>query len=303
MAKELKLTKKDRISVWLRSTFLQGSWNYERMQNGGWAFAMIPAIKRLYKTKEERSAALKRHLEFFNTHPYVASPILGVTLALEEERSNGTEVDDITIQGVKVGMMGPLAGIGDPVFWFTVRPILGALGASLAINGNILGPIIFFVAWNLIRMAFTWYTHEFGYKVGSSITDDLSGGLLQDITRGASILGMFILGALVNRWVSVSFAPTVSSVKLSEGAYIDWSKLPEGVNGIKEALLQQASGLSLTDVKVTTLQNNLDSLIPGLAGLLVTLLCMWLLKKKVSPIVIILGLFATGIIFHVIGLM
>ena len=303
MAKELKLTKKDRISVWLRSTFLQGSWNYERMQNGGWAFAMIPAIKRLYKTKEERSAALKRHLEFFNTHPYVASPILGVTLALEEERSNGTEVDDITIQGVKVGMMGPLAGIGDPVFWFTVRPILGALGASLAINGNILGPIIFFVAWNLIRMAFTWYTQEFGYKVGSSLTDDLSGGLLQDITRGASILGMFILGALVNRWVSVSFAPTVSSVKLSEGAYIDWSKLPEGVNGIKEALLQQASGLSLTDVKVTTLQNNLDSLIPGLAGLLVTLLCMWLLKKKVSPIVIILGLFATGIIFHVIGLM
>ena len=303
MAKELKLTKKDRISVWLRSTFLQGSWNYERMQNGGWAFAMIPAIKRLYKTKEERSAALKRHLEFFNTHPYVASPILGVTLALEEERSNGTEVDDITIQGVKVGMMGPLAGIGDPVFWFTVRPILGALGASLAINGNILGPIIFFVAWNLIRMAFTWYTQEFGYKVGSSITDDLSGGLLQDITRGASILGMFILGALVNRWVSVSFAPTVSSVKLSEGAYIDWSKLPEGVNGIKEALLQQASGLSLTDVKVTTLQNNLDSLIPGLAGLLVTLLCMWLLKKKVSPIVIILGLFATGIIFHFIGLM
>ena len=303
MAKELKLTKKDRISVWLRSTFLQGSWNYERMQNGGWAFAMIPAIKRLYKTKEERSAALKRHLEFFNTHPYVASPILGVTLALEEERSNGTEVDDITIQGVKVGMMGPLAGIGDPVFWFTVRPILGALGASLAINGNILGPIIFFVAWNLIRMAFTWYTQEFGYKVGSSITDDLSGGLFQDITRGASILGMFILGALVNRWVSVSFAPTVSSVKLSEGAYIDWSKLPEGVNGIKEALLQQASGLSLTDVKVTTLQNNLDSLIPGLAGLLVTLLCMWLLKKKVSPIVIILGLFATGIIFHVVGLM
>ena len=303
MAKELKLTKKDRISVWLRSTFLQGSWNYERMQTGGWAFAMITAIKRLYKTKEERSAALKRHLEFFNTHPYVASPILGVTLALEEERSNGTEVDDITIQGVKVGMMGPLAGIGDPVFWFTVRPILGALGASLAINGNILGPIIFFVAWNLIRMAFTWYTQEFGYKVGSSITDDLSGGLLQDITRGASILGMFILGALVNRWVSVSFAPTVSSVKLSEGAYIDWSKLPEGVNGIKEALLQQASGLSLTDVKVTTLQNNLDSLIPGLAGLLVTLLCMWLLKKKVSPIVIILGLFATGIIFHVIGLM
>ena len=303
MAKELKLTKKDRISVWLRSFFLQGSWNYERMQNGGWAFAMIPAIKRLYKTKEEQAAALKRHLEFFNTHPYVASPILGVTLVLEEERANGVEVEDATIQGVKVGMMGPLAGIGDPVFWFTVRPILGALAASLAMNRSIIGPIIFFFAWNIIRMAFMWYTQELGYKAGSRITDDLSGGLLQDITKGASILGMFILGSLVNRWVSVSFAPTVSKVTLSEGAYIDWSSLPAGAEGIKQALLQQAAGLSLTSEKVTTLQNNLDSLIPGLAGLLLTLLCMWLLKKKVSPIVIILGLFIVGIVFHVIGLM
>ena len=303
MAKELKLTKKDRISVWLRSFFLQGSWNYERMQNGGWAFAMIPAIKRLYKTKEEQSAALKRHLEFFNTHPYVASPILGVTLALEEERANGAPVEDVTLQGVKVGMMGPLAGIGDPVFWFTIRPILGALAASLAISGNILGPIIFFLGWNIIRMAFTWYTQEFGYKAGSRISEDLSGGVLQDITKGASILGMFILGSLVNRWVSVQFTPVVSSVTLSEGAYIDWSSLPAGAEGIKQALLQQAAGLSLTSEKVTTLQSNLDSLIPGLAGLLITFACMWLLKKKVSPIIIILGLFLLGIVFHVIGLM
>jgi PTS system mannose-specific IID component len=303
MSKELKLTKRDRISVWFRSFFLQGSWNYERMQNGGWAFAMIPAIKKLYTTKEDRAAALERHLEFFNTHPYVASPIIGVTLALEEERANGMPIDDVTIQGVKVGMMGPLAGIGDPVFWFTVRPILGALGASLAMSGNILGPIIFFLAWNIIRMAFTWYTQEFGFKAGSRISDDLSGNMLQDITKGSSILGMFILGSLVNRWVSVKFAPVVSSVKLSDGAFIDWSKLPQGVEGIKQALLQQGSGMSLTDTKVTTLQNNLDSLIPGLSGLLITILCMWLLKKKVSPIVIILGLFAIGIVFHSIGLM
>ncbi|AJF31156.1 PTS mannose/fructose/sorbose transporter family subunit IID [Clostridium botulinum] len=303
MAKDLKLTKRDRISVWFRSFFLQGSWNYERMQNGGWAFAMIPAIKKLYKTKEERSEALKRHLEFFNTHPYVASPVLGVTLALEEERANGMPVEDATIQGVKVGMMGPLAGIGDPVFWFTVRPILGALGATLAMSGNILGPIIFFLAWNIIRMAFMWYTQEFGYKAGSRISDDLSGNLLQDITKGASILGMFILGSLVNRWVSVKFAPVVSSVKLSDGAFIDWSALPQGAEGIKTALMQQGAGMSLTPEKVTTLQNNLDSLIPGLAGLLLTLVCMWLLKKKVSPIVIILGLFVIGIVFHLIGLM
>ena len=158
MEKKVQLTKKDRMQVAWRSQFLQGSWNYERMQNGGWCYSMIPAIKKLYPNKEDRVAALKRHLEFFNTHPYVASPVVGVTLALEEERANGAEIDDVAISGVKVGMMGPLAGVGDPVFWFTVRPILGALGASLALGGSILGPILFFVLWNLIRMGFIWYT-------------------------------------------------------------------------------------------------------------------------------------------------
>ncbi|WP_010648754.1 PTS system mannose/fructose/sorbose family transporter subunit IID [Oceanobacillus massiliensis] len=303
MAQELKLSRRDRIAIWWRSTFIQGSWNYERMQNGGWAFSMIPAIKRLYKTKEDRAAALQRHLEFFNTHPYVASPIIGVTLALEEERANGAPVDDKAIQGVKVGMMGPLAGIGDPTFWFTVKPILGALAASLALSGNILGPILYFVLWNIIRMGFMWYSQELGYKAGSKITEDLSGGLLQDITKGASILGMFILGSLVNRWVSVSFTPTVSEVQLDEGAYIDWDSLPAGSEGIRTALEQQAAGRSLSEYNVTTLQDNLDSLIPGLAGLLITLLSMWLLRKKVSPIVMILGLFVVGIVFHAIGLM
>lgn len=301
--KKVTLSKKDRMAVCWRSTFLQGSWNYERMQNGGWAFSIIPAIKKLYKTEEERSAALKRHLEFFNTHPYVASPVIGVTLALEEERANGAEVDDAAIQGVKVGMMGPLAGVGDPVFWFTVRPILGALGASLAMTGNIMGPILFFVLWNVIRWGFMWYTQEFGYKAGAKITEDLSGGLLQKVTKGASILGMFILGSLVQRWVSISFQPVVSKVSLSDGAYIDWGKLPEGAKGIQQAFEQYASGLSLTPTKITTLQNNLDSLIPGLVPLLLTLFCMWLLKKNVSPIIIIIALFLVGIGGHLIGLL
>jgi PTS system mannose-specific IID component len=303
MAEKITLSKKDRLAVTWRSTFLQGSWNYERMQNGGFVYAMIPAIKKLYTTKEEQSAALKRHLEFFNTHPYVASPVIGVTLALEEDKANGTEVDDAAIQGVKVGMMGPLAGVGDPVFWFTVRPILGALGASLAMSGNILGPILFFVLWNVIRWAFMWYTQEFGYKVGTKITEDLSGGLLQKITKGASILGMFVLGSLVQRWVSIDFAPVVSKVQLSDGAYIDWNSLPSGSEGIRQALEQYSSGLSLSSESVTTLQANLDSLIPGLVPLLLTLLCMWLLKKNVSPIIIILALFVVGILGHVVGLL
>ncbi|MFC6201279.1 PTS system mannose/fructose/sorbose family transporter subunit IID [Lactiplantibacillus nangangensis] len=304
MADQIKLSKSDRVHVWWRSTFLQGSWNYERMQNGGWAYSLIPALKKLYTTKEDRAAALKRHMEFFNTHPYVASPIIGVTMALEEERSNGAPIDDVTIQGVKVGMMGPLAGVGDPVFWFTAKPIIGALAASLAMGGSIMGPILYFVVWNVIRMAFMWYTQELGYKAGSAITDDLSGGILQDITKGASILGMFILPALIERWVNVDFSPVkVSSIKQAKGAYIDWNSLPAGAKGVKEALVQQKAGLSLDKYKVTTLQDNLNQLIPGLAALIITFLCMWLLKKKVSPIIIIFGLFAFGVIMHVLGVM
>ena len=303
MAEKIQLSKSDRQKVWWRSQFLQGSWNYERMQNLGWAYSLIPAIKKLYTTKEDQAAALERHLEFFNTHPYVAAPIMGVTLALEEERANGVEIDDAAIQGVKIGMMGPLAGIGDPVFWFTVRPILGALGASLAASGNIVGPLLFFFGWNAIRMAFLWYTQEFGYKAGSEITKDMSGGILKDITKGASILGMFILAVLVQRWVSINFTVNLPGKQLSEGAYIVFPEGPVTGGELKGILGQALSGMSLDKIQPQTLQGQLNSLIPGLMGLLLTFLCMWLLKKKVSPITIILALFAVGIAARFFGIM
>ena len=299
---KIKLSKADRRSVMLRSQFLQGSWNYERMQNGGWAYSLIPALKKLYPNKDDASAALKRHLEFFNTHPYIAAPILGVTLALEEERANGAQIDDAAIQGVKVGMMGPLAGIGDPVFWFTVRPILGAIAASLATGGSVIAPLFFFFVWNIIRLGFLWYTQEFGYQKGSEITKDLSGGILQTITKGASILGMFVMGILVQRWTNINFPMVISKVKMADGAFI---KFPQGaVNGaqLQEVLTAMNKGVALSPDKVTTLQDNLNQLVPGFAALLLTFLCMWLLKKKVNPIAIIFGLFAVGIIGHVVGI-
>ena len=303
MTEKIQLSKSDRQKVWWRSQFLQGSWNYERMQNLGWAYSLIPAIKKLYTTKEDQAAALERHLEFFNTHPYVAAPIMGVTLALEEERANGIEIDDAAIQGVKIGMMGPLAGIGDPVFWFTVRPILGALGASLAASGNLVGPLLFFFGWNAIRMAFLWYTQEFGYKAGSEITKDMSGGILKDITKGASILGMFILAVLVQRWVSINFTVNLPGKQLAEGAYINFPEGPVSGAELKGILGQALGGLSLDKIQPQTLQGQLNSLIPGLMGLLLTFLCMWLLKKKVSPISIILALFAVGIAARFFGIM
>ena len=296
---KVTLDKKIRRSVMWRSMIHQGSLNYERIQNVGWAYSLIPELKKLYPSGEEAKEALKRHLEFFNTHPYVAAPIIGVTLALEEERANGADIDDAAIQGVKVGMMGPLAGIGDPVFWFTVRPIVGAIAASLATGGSIIAPLFFFIVWNAIRIAFLWYTQEFGYKSGSAITKDLGGGLLQTVTKGASILGMFVLGVLIQRWVTINFNgpnAVVSKIPLQKGAYVEFPKGSVSGTQLHDILGQVGNKLSLDPTKVTYLQDNLNQLIPGLAGLLITFLCMWLLKKKVSPIVIIFGLFVVGIL-------
>ena len=166
-----------------------------------------------------------------------------------------------------------------------------------------MGPILFFVLWNLIRMAFLWYTQELGYKAGSEITKDMSGGILQDITKGASILGMFIIAVLVERWVNIAFTVSLPSKTLSKGAYIEFPK--ENVTGqqLHDILGQVNSGLGLDKMQAQTLQGQLDALIPGLMGLLLTLLCMWLLKKKVSPITIIIGLFIVGIVARFFGIM
>lgn len=305
----VKLTKKDRTAVFMRSQLLQASWNYERMQNVGWAYSMIPALKKLYKTEEDRSQALKRHLEFFNTHPYVAAPILGVTLSLEEEKAAGADIDNAAIQGVKIGMMGPLAGVGDPIFWGTLRPVLGAFAASLALSGSMMGPLFFFIVWNAIRMIFLWRTQELGYRQGSNITQDLSGGIMQKITQGASILGMFIMGVLVPRWTTMNFPMVLSKVDVDPKSLVDFSTIVESANNggmnenqIRDVINQIASGSNVNPEQVTTLGDVFNQLIPGLMPLALTFLCIWLLRKKVSPITIIFGLFVVGILGYVIGI-
>ncbi|MFD1429637.1 MULTISPECIES: PTS system mannose/fructose/sorbose family transporter subunit IID [Lacticaseibacillus] len=304
---QIQLTKKDRLHVWWRSQFLQASWNYERMQNVGWAYSMIPALKKLYKTEDDRAAALKRHLEFFNTHPYLASPVLGVEMSLEEKRANGAAIDDKAIQGVKIGMMGPLAGVGDPIFWGTMRPVIGAFAASLALKSSWLGPIFFFVVWNVMRMAFLWYTQELGYRQGENITQDLSGGFMQKLTTGASILGMFIMGVLVPRWTTMKFPMITSTIANDKKSLVDFSAI-NGTGAHKAEdwrnVIDQIRNGSNVDVnKVTTLQATFDQLIYGLMPLLLTLVCVWLLRKKVSPIIIIFALFGLGILGYWSGVL
>ncbi|PHM69442.1 PTS mannose transporter subunit IID [Xenorhabdus kozodoii] len=269
-----KLTPSDIRGVFLRSNLFQGSWNFERMQALGFCFSMVPAIRRLYpENTDERKQAIKRHLEFFNTHPYVAAPILGVTMAMEEQRANGADIDDGAINGIKVGLMGPLAGVGDPIFWGTVRPVFAALGAGIAMGGSIMGPILFFILFNLVRLLTRYYGVAYGYKKGMDIVKDMGGGFLQKMTEGASILGLFVMGALVNSWTKVNIPFVIS-------------KVPDPETG---------------EIKVTTIQTILDQLLPGIAPLLLTFGCMWLLRKKVNPLWIIIGFFVIGIVGYYFG--
>lgn len=275
MSKELekKLTKSDITSMFIRSNLHQGSWNYERMQALGYCFAMVPVIKRLY-TGEERKQAIKRHLEFFNTQPFVTAPILGVTAAMEEQKANGADIDDGAINGLKIGLMGPLAGVGDPIFWGTLRPVAAALGASIALTGSILGPILFFLIFNAVRLAIRYYGVSYGYSKGTTIVADMAGGKLQKLTEGASILGLFVMGALVNRWTTINVPIVVSTIAKADGT-----------------------------VEITTIQTILNSLLPGLLPLLATFACMKLLKMKVNAVWIIFGIFVLGILFYGLGWM
>jgi len=261
-----RLTQGDLRSMYMRSTFLLGSFNFERMQSMGFCVTMMPAIKRLYSKKEDQAAALKRHLEFFNTQPWIGSAIMGVTAAMEEERANGAPIDDGAINGVKVGLMGPLAGVGDPIYWGTARIILAALGASLAITGNIMGPLLFFIGINIIRILTRWYSMKYGYEKGTEIVQDMEGGQLQKLTTGASVLGLFVMGGLVARWASLNIPLEIARYTNQKGEEV-----------------------------VTTVQSVLNDLLPGLVPLLLTFLCMTLLKKKVSAIAIIFVMFAVGI--------
>ena len=228
---EKKLTQSDIRGVFLRSNLFQGSWNFERMQALGFCFSMVPAIRRLYpENNEARKQAIRRHLEFFNTQPFVAAPILGVTLALEEQRANGAEIDDGAINGIKVGLM--------------------------------------------VRLATRYYGVAYGYSKGIDIVKDMGGGFLQKLTEGAPILGLFVMGALVNKWTHVNIPLVVSRITDQTG---------------KE--------------HVTTVQTILDQLMPGLVPLLLTFACMWLLRKKVNPLWIIVGFFVIGIAGYACGLL
>ena len=149
-----RLIKNDIRKAWL--IYYLGaelSSSYERLQSLIFCASMTPIIKKLYHTKEEQAEALKRHLNFFNTEATFGSMIQGIAIAMEEQKSLGENISDSSITGIKTGLMGPLAGIGDSIIWAAIMPLLIALFIPFAANGSAMGgimPLILYPAITLI---------------------------------------------------------------------------------------------------------------------------------------------------------
>lgn len=250
--------------VW-RQFFLQSAWNFERMQNLGWAFIVLPALKKFYKDDPEKlKAAVKRNLEFFNTQPYMAAPILGISLAMEEGLARGEVVPE-SITAFKVATMGPLAGVGDSLFWMTIRPICLGIGIALAQGGSILGPIVFLILFNIPHLWTRYYPFVKGYELGVSFLTTIKAGLKR-FTESLSVLGMMVLGTMTATMVTMATKATLKIGQASVG-----------------------------------LQSVLDAILPNMLPLALTWVCYRVLKKGASPTKVLFALLGLGILGALVG--
>ena len=174
----------------LRSYWLQSSFNYETMQSGGWLFAMIPGLEKVHTNKNDLAASMYHNLDFINTHPFLVTFVMGIVLSLEQNK-----LDTQTIRAVRISAASPLGGIGDALFWLTLVPITAGITSNMAIEGNIAAPFIFLLIFNLAQAACRFGLMKCAYKVGTGAIDALTANM-QAFTRAASILGVFVVGAL-----------------------------------------------------------------------------------------------------------
>ena len=264
------ITRGDIFASWLRwLLFSHANYNWERYQGTGFAHAMTPIIRKLYKSPEDIKAALKRHLVFFNTEPDTGGVIHGMVIALEEQRSLGNaEIDDEAITNVKIGLMGPFAGLGDTLkqgIWFPVFQSIG-IGIALGGAGSLLGPLVFLIASGLYTFAFGWWVYYQGYVQGQAlVTSMLQTGLLDDIRTAAGVLGATVLGALGAQFVTVATG-------------ISWTVVTgTGADAVTETFALQTKMF--------------DALFPKLLPLVTLLFIIWLLRRGVSPVTVIVYLF------------
>ena len=177
--------------VW-RSCFLQMSFNFERMQAGGWLYGILPGLEKIHTNKDDLALSMQHNLEFFNTHPFLVTFVMGIVLSLETSKA-----DVNTIRAVRVAAMGPLGGIGDAIFWLTLVPITAGISANLSLDGNFFGPILFLLIFNGVQFAIRWFLMHWSYKLGSSAIGVLTQNA-KEFTHAASLLGIFVVGALIS---------------------------------------------------------------------------------------------------------
>lgn len=263
-----EVTARDLRRVFWRSFMMEFSWNYERQMNLAFAYTLIPVLKKLYTRKEDLAQALKRHLAFFNTTPHIVTLILGITVAMEEKNSQQKGMDATSIDNVKASLMGPLAGIGDSFFWGTLRLIATGIGTSLALKGNILGPILFLLVFNVPHILVRWLFTRWGYVLGTGVLQRIQqSGMMESLTYGASIIGLMVVGAMTASMIDITIPITF---------------------GTGEA--------------ITHVQDIINDIMPCLLPLVSFAIVYWLLGKKVKPLTIIGGIALVGILGSWIGL-
>jgi len=257
--------------TFFRSFPLQACFFYERMQNVGFAYQMIPALKKLYPDKKDAAEALTRHMTIFNTTPAVVTFITGAAIAMEEkfkkEKEAGEDCDEESINAIKTALMGPLAGIGDSFFWGTFRIIGAGIGCSLAAKGSILGMVLFLLIYNIPHFLIRYNGLKIGYNSGVNFLSGISeGGLIAALTETAKVLGLIVVGSMCASMVSFSI-PLVLSIGEAEIA----------------------------------VQSIFDGIIVGFLPLGLTLLVYKLLQKGIKTTTILWGMILLGIIGSVLG--
>jgi len=268
---EKSLTNSDlNKSFWLWCCMAQATYSFERLQAPGFVAAMIPAIERLYPDDEEaRKAALKRHMEFFNTEPWLTGPgVVGITLSMEEERANGLPIEDEDINGVKTGLMGPMAGIGDTLRQGTLIPIIGSIAITLGLAGNFIAPIFYMVLTLALNHGVSYVFFKKAYQKGKEgISEIFQSGQLEKFMTFATLVGATTIGGLA--------ATTVKA--------------------------QTSAVLLLGDNKLV-IQKLLDNILVNLIPLLIIFFTVWLFRKKMSASKILVVLIALGVLGVLFGI-
>ena len=264
--------------------------SHEHMQTFGYMWSMLPIIQELYETKDEQAEKLQTYYPFFNTEPQIGSIVVGITAGLEEARANGAEeIDDEMINGIRAGLMGPLAGIGDSLSVGTYIPVLLGIALGLAEGGSIIGPLFYIVVWNVTSIFFQKWIYNKGYELGGSAVEVIVGEQATALRESVIVMGQVIVGAMAGTWVSITTSVQLTtSIQNKTEMVIEGSKVIEKVTGTQEVPV--------------LLQEKLDGAFPGVLTLLFVLGCWWLMAKKaISPIKIMLLMVVVAIVGVLVG--